>query len=287
MCNQCETHTDTDELIASLLTEQRNPRSVGIAKLPVLEMLQVINEEDQTVALRVREALPQIVQAVTLIEERLRQGGRLIYVGAGTSGRLGCMDAAECGPTYGVSNVLSVMAGGREAMFAAQEGVEDDKMAAAQDLAARDLTAQDVVCAVAASGRTPYCIGALQYAETVAAGRISISCNPDAVLSRYAQAAIEVATGPEVIMGSTRMKAATAQKMIVNMLSTAAMVRLGRTYDNLMVNIRAHNEKADNRMLRLFAEALGDGDIANAKARLEVAHGDLAAAVRDALAETP
>ena len=276
-----------NRLISNLHTEQRNPKSIGITGLPVMDMLKIINEEDQTVALCVKDALPQIADAVTLLEKRMRSGGRMVYVGAGTSGRLGIMDAAECGPTYGVNNIHCIIAGGHDAVFKAQEVMEDHTDCAVDDLEAFGLTADDVVIAAAASGRTPYCIGALEYAKSLGAGRISISCNPDSTLSRYADVGIEVDTGAEVIMGSTRMKAASAQKMIMNMLSTTVMIRLDRTYDNLMVHIQARNQKADNRMLRLFLEAAESRDAEFAKHTLAQTKGDLALAVFMALSGCP
>lgn len=274
----------SEQAIATLRTEQRNPETRGIAALPTLDMLRMINDLDQTVALAVRQALPQIARAVELVVDGLARGGRLVYVGAGTSGRLGFMDAAECGPTYGVDSVRCVMAGGRDAVFQAQERLEDEERLAAKDLRAFGLTAADVVVAAAASGRTPYCIAALDYAARIGAGRVSISCNPGAVLSEHAQIGIEVDTGPEAIMGSTRMKAGTAQKLVMNMISTAAMIRLGRTYDNLMIKLDCKNQKGRNRAERLLMEAVGWEDPDHAKAALDRADGSVEVAALMALA---
>ena len=247
------------ENVTYLHTEQRNPDTVGIADASTLDMLTLFNDEDRKVADAVRAALPKVAEAVDLIAGRMQRGGRLIYVGAGTSGRLGYMDAAECAPTYGMpyDSVACVMAGGHEAVFRPHESLEDLPGQAEEDLAAFGLTDKDTVVAAAASGRTPYCVGALDYAQRIGAGAVSIACNPGAVMSGHAQVAIEVDTGAEAIMGSTRMKAGTAQKMVMNMLSTGVMVKLGRTCDNLMICMRANNEKVSNRAVRLFNEATG------------------------------
>ncbi|GHU59165.1 N-acetylmuramic acid 6-phosphate etherase [Spirochaetia bacterium] len=269
---QNETH------ISGLPTEQRNPKSQGITSMTPIEILQKINEFDGTVAGAVREVLPEVDRAVELVVERMRRGGRLIYAGAGTSGRLGYMDAAECSPTYGVSNVLCIMAGGRDAVFTPRETLEDEKESAARDLKSVELKSQDIVFAAAASGRTPYCIGALEYAREVGAGRVSLSCNQHAAMSSYAEVAIEVNTGPEFIMGSTRMKAGTAQKMVMNMISTTAMIQLGHTYDNLMIKLRCSNQKGKNRAVRLVCEAIGRHDPQYARQILDEANGDVCVA---------
>lgn len=271
----------TDDLVALLHTEQRDPNTVGIGSMPTLEMLKKINDEDKKVAYAVERALPEIARAVDLIAGRMKAGGRMVYAGAGTSGRLGTLDASECPPTYGVApdKVSCVIAGGREAVFRSRENVEDHAEQAAVDLTEWGLTGKDVVVAAAASGRTPYCIGALDHASSIGAGTVAISCNPGTVMSAHAQVAIEVDTGPEAIMGSTRMKAGTAQKMIMNMLSTAVMIRCGRTYDNLMVCVRARNGKIGNRMVRLFCEATGCTDGSAAEQRIGEAGGRLDLAV--------
>ncbi|MDD3335858.1 MAG: N-acetylmuramic acid 6-phosphate etherase [Eubacteriales bacterium] len=269
--------------VALLHTEQRNPRSVGIAQMETLGILQTINKEDRTVADAVTLALPSVAKAVELIVPRAQAGGRLVYVGAGTSGRLGYMDAAECYPTYGSDLVQCVMAGGRDAVFHAVEAEEDSAGAAKRDLEAFGLTAGDVVFAVAASGRTPYCVGALIYARQLGAASISMACNPHAEMSGYADVAIEVDTGAETIMGSTRMKAGTAEKMVMNMVSTTLMIRLGRTWDNLMIQMTAHNSKLNNRTLRLLEEAIGWEDDEHAAQILEKADGRLELAVLSAI----
>lgn len=266
--------------VSQLHTEQRNPKTLGIDQMSTGEILKLINDEDQTVALKVQEALPAVEQAVELIVERVRRGGRMVYVGAGTSGRLGYMDAAECGPTYGLMDTVTcVMAGGQDAVFRAKERVEDDAEGAARDLKAWGLSEKDVVIAIAASGRTPYCIGALDYAKEIGAGRVCIACNPHCEMAPHAQVAIEVDTGCEVVMGSTRMKAGTAQKMVMNMLSTAVMIRIGRTCDNLMVCMAAKNGKLGNRTIRLFSEATGETDTARIEQALLQAEGRLDVAI--------
>ena len=267
--------------INSLHTEQRNPASKGLDRMSTADMLRVICEENKRVLPAVENALPQITEAVDILSSRMRQGGRLIYVGAGTSGRLGFMDAAECAPTYGVDpeRVICVMAGGKEAVFKPQENLEDQNALAAEDLKAIHLTEKDTVVAASASGRTPYCIGALDYARSVGAGAIAVSCNPRADMSQHADVGIELDTGAEVIMGSTRMNAGTAQKIVMNMMSTAAMVQLGRTWDNLMICMRAHNTKVDNRAIRLFNEATGCRNSDQAREMLSACGGRLDAAV--------
>ena len=268
-----------DKVIATLRTEQRSQETTGIASLPTLGILEKINDMDQTVAPAVRKVLSQAVPAVELIAEKIKAGGRLVYVGAGTSGRLGFMDAAECAPTYGTDRVCCVMAGGREAVFRAQEAREDESYLAVNDLKSMELSSSDVVFAIAASGRTPYCIAALDYAAEIGAASISLSCNRDAVMSRHAKISIELETGPEVVMGSTRMKAGTAEKMVMNMISTAVMIRLGRTYDNLMIKLDCKNRKGRNRAARLFLEATGGDNIAYARKALETSGGSLEIAV--------
>lgn len=267
------------EKVELLHTEQRNPATIGIDRLATLEMLETINREDQSVALAVQKALPQVAQAVDAIAQRMRRGGRMVYMGAGTSGRIGIMDAAECGPTYGVDSISCLMAGGHEAVFHAQEAAEDSEEMGAKDLQIFGLRPEDCVVAAAASGRTPYCIGGLEYARSIGALAVSLACNPNAAMSSHADIAIEVDTGAEVVMGSTRMKAGTAQKMVMNMLSTGVMIRCGRTCDNLMVYMAAKNGKLNNRIVRLFSEAVGCEDTAYAQQRMAQAQGNLAAAV--------
>jgi N-acetylmuramic acid 6-phosphate etherase len=237
-------------------TEQANPNSAQIDTLPALEIVQIINREDQTVAKAVEAALPQIAKAVEAITNCIEQGGRLIYVGAGTSGRLAVLDAVECVPTYSVPPELvqGIMAGGETALIHSIEGAEDDRAAARRDLAAIALTGKDALVGVAASGTTPYVLEALAYAHELGAITVGISCNVPAPLLDASDIAIGVVPGPEVIAGSTRMKAGTAQKMVMNMLSTATMIRLGKVYGNLMVDVRVSNDKLLRRARGLVAK---------------------------------
>lgn len=241
---------------ASLLTEQRNPRTRGFDAMPTADLLRAINREDARVARKVRAALPEVERGVELLVKRLRQGGRLLFVGAGTSGRLGVLEAAELPPTFGVDRglVQAAMAGGPECVFASKEGAEDRRADGAREVARRRFGAKDVVVGVAASGGTPYVVGALAEARRRRAGRILVSCAQ--VPRSAADVVISVAVGPEVIAGSTRLRAGTATKMVLNMLTTAAMVRLGKVYENLMVDLQATNEKLAARALRIV-EALG------------------------------
>ncbi len=242
-----------------MLTEQPNPKTEHFDQLSTMEILQVINDEDQKVALVVREALPQLAQAVEAITEAFLNGGKLIYVGAGTSGRLGVLDAVECIPTYSTypGQVQGVLAGGNAAMMQSIEGAEDRPEGGANDLRALDLKAVDVVVGIAASGTTPYVIGALEYANEIGATTAAISCNVPAPILDVAQIKIALPVGPEVVTGSTRMKAGTAQKMALNMLSTAAMVRSGKVYGNLMVDVQVVNNKLVKRARRIVREMTG------------------------------
>lgn len=245
--------------ISALFTEGVNPDTRELDRLSTLEIVRLINREDAKVAPAVEKQLAFIALAVEGIVKRMRQGGRLIYVGAGTSGRLGVLDASECPPTYGVSEhqVMGLIAGGRAAMFKAQENVEDSPLLGQKDLENIHLSPNDAVCAVAASGRTPYCIGALAYAAAVGAFTVAVSCNPNAPICAKAQVAIVPQVGPEAVSGSTRMKAGTAQKMVLNMLSTASMVQLGKVYGNLMVDVQATNEKLGLRCQNIVMEVTG------------------------------
>lgn len=258
------------EKLAALLTEQRNPHTSQIDRLPTLDMLRVLNEEDQKVALAVQAALPQIAAALDAIVARLQAGGRLFYTGAGTSGRLGVLDASECPPTYNVSPdlVQGFIAGGDTALRKAVEGAEDSPALGAEEMMARGFTAADVLCGIAASGRTPYVLGALEKARSLGALTVTIACTPQAKISALAHHPIEVLTGPEPITGSTRMKAGTATKLVLNMLSTGAMVRLGYVYGNLMVNVQPTNEKLVDRAARIIMDA-ASVDRAAAEAALE------------------
>ncbi|WP_037854895.1 N-acetylmuramic acid 6-phosphate etherase [Streptomyces sp. NRRL S-340] len=245
--------------LSTLGTETRNERTTELDRMPVLDLLSVMNAEDQSVALAVRGALPEIAAAVEAVTESLRQGGRLIYVGAGTSGRIGLLDAVECPPTFGTSpgQVVGVLSGGPGAFAVAVEGAEDDPAGAVTDLDGIGVDDRDTVVGLAASGRTPYVIGGLEHAAAKGAVTVSVACNANAAVSRYADIPIEVPTGPEVVTGSTRLKGGTAEKMVCNMLSTASMVRLGKVYGNLMVDVRASNDKLVDRARRMVVQATG------------------------------
>ncbi|WP_330255456.1 N-acetylmuramic acid 6-phosphate etherase [Nocardia sp. NBC_00565] len=266
--------------IGSLTTEAANPRTTALDSMPIEELLRTMNAEDAGVASAVGQAIPDIARAVALIVEARRRGGRLIYIGAGTSGRLGVLDAVECPPTFGTDpgEVLGIIAGGPDAFMRAVEGAEDDPARAAADLSAVGLTADDVVIALAASGRTPYAIGALRHSRSIGAATVAISCNRAAEASAHADVGIEIDTGPEVLTGSTRLKAGTAQKMVCNMLSTAAMVQAGKVYGNLMVDVRPTNAKLVDRARRIIAETTG-ADSATAAALLEAADGHVKTAI--------
>lgn len=239
-----------------MLTEQSNPRTHNIDQLSTLNMVTRINEEDATVALAVRDALPAIAQAVDAITERLRQGGRLIYVGAGTSGRLGVLDASECVPTFSVESgmVQGIIAGGEKALTTSIEGAEDDPDAGRADLLARGLWERDAIVGIAASGRTPYVLGAINAANEIGAVTVGIACNVPSPLLEAVHIPIGVPVGAEVIAGSTRLKAGTAQKMVLNMISTATMIKLGKVYGNLMVDVKAANNKLVDRARLIVAQ---------------------------------
>lgn len=240
-----------------LTTEQRNSHSMDLDALTTKEILQVMNEEDQKVPASVNRALPHIEQAVEAVKRSFNQGGHMIYVGAGTSGRLGVLDAAECIPTFSAdpSTVQAVIAGGAPAMTRAVEGAEDSPQQAEQDLQGLPLTAKDTVLGIAASGRTPYVIGALEYAKKVGAATASLACNQDAEISKHAAINIEVPVGPEVLTGSTRLKAGTAQKLVLNMISTASMIGIGKVYKNLMVDVKPTNDKLIERSKSIIMQA--------------------------------
>ena len=235
-------------------TEQRNPASVNIDLMDSMGIVKVINEEDHRVADAIQQALPQIVEAVDAIVEKLREGGRLVYVGAGTSGRLGVLDAAECIPTYSSDQVIGVMAGGESAMFVAKEGAEDSRELAVEQLKEIGFSGKDIVCGIAASGRTPFVLGAFEYAHELGTKAIAVVNNQGSRVAEAADIAIEAVVGPEVVTGSTRMKAGTADKMILNMLSTASMIRLGKTYSNWMVDLKVSNIKLVDRAERIVAQ---------------------------------
>ncbi len=241
------------------VTEETNPKTKDIDRRSTIDIIRLINQEDTTVAEAVSRVLDSVAEAVDLIVERLGSGGRLIYVGTGTSGRLGVLDASECPPTFGVSAdlVLGIIAGGYGALRRAVEAAEDDPQQAARDLQSQNASAQDVVVGVSASGNTPYSLGAIEYANKIGAASIAVTCNPDSRMAATAGVSIAPLVGPEVIAGSSRMKAGTAQKMILNMLSTATMIKLGLVYSNLMSNLRATNEKLRRRAGSILAEEAG------------------------------
>lgn len=242
-----------------LETENQNVNTMNIDICNSLEIVTLINNEDATIAAAVQKQLPAIAELVDVIVEQFKKGGRLFYIGAGTSGRLGFLDAAECPPTYGVSYemVQGIMAGGFEALYKAKEGAEDDKELGVNDCKERNLTSNDVLVGIAASGRTPYVVGALEYANSIGCPTGSIACVSNSVIGDIAKYKIEVVTGQEVVTGSTRMKAGTAQKLVLNMLSTAAMIRLGKVYNNLMVDGKPTNEKLIARAKGIISKATG------------------------------
>lgn len=243
--------------LTNLTTEKRNEKTTDLDKMSISTALKLMNQEDQQVAKAIQKVLPKIKPVIEATITAFKHGGRLIYLGAGTSGRLGVLDAAECVPTFGVSpnQVIGLIAGGKQAMTLAVEGAEDDLTLAKKDLSALQLNDKDVVVGIAASGRTPYVIGGLKYARDLGATTASIACNLDALISQYAEFAIEVDCGPEFLTGSTRLKAGTAQKMILNMLSTISMIGIGKVYHNLMVDVKPTNEKLIERSKRIIMQA--------------------------------
>lgn len=249
-----------DALIAALshlVSEGRNPETMDIDLLPSFDIVQRLNQQDKLVPIAVEKVLPEIAQAVDKITEAFKVGGRLFYIGAGTSGRLGVLDASECPPTFGTAPemVVGIIAGGKEAMFRAKEGAEDDPALGEQDLKENALTQRDVVVGIAASGRTPYVIGGLEYANELGATTVALSCNPDSPIADIADIAISPVVGPEALTGSTRLKSGTAQKLVLNMLTTASMIRLGKSYQNLMVDVKATNAKLVARAARIVMQA--------------------------------
>ncbi len=239
------------------ITEQRNPRSAGLDAKSTLEILRIINREDRLVADAVSKVIPEIARAVDLAVKALARGGRLVYLGAGTSGRLGVLDAAECIPTFGTEQVIAVMAGAPNSMFRPSEVSEDDPKLGERDLRKIKFSRNDVLVAISASGRTPYVLGGLRYARRLGAAKVLLSANPAAEGRRLANVLIAPVVGPEVIAGSTRMKAGTAQKLVLNMLSTATMVRLGRVFSNLMIGVQLTNSKLRKRALGILMESTG------------------------------
>ena len=243
--------------LTNLTTEKRNEKTTDLDKMSISTALKLMNQEDQQVAKAIQKVLPKIKPVIEATITAFKHGGRLIYLGAGTSGRLGVLDAAECVPTFGVSpnQVIGLIAGGKQAMTLAVEGAEDDIKKKKKDLSALKLNDKDVVVGIAASGRTPYVIGGLKYARDLGATTASIACNLDALISQYAEFAIEVDCGPEFLTGSTRLKAGTAQKMILNMISTISMIGIGKVYHNLMVDVKPTNEKLVERSKRIIMQA--------------------------------
>lgn len=262
-----------------LITEQRNQNSSHLDTLTIREIVELMNQEDNTVAGCVHTALPQISTAIEAIAQVMQNGGKLYYIGAGTSGRLGVLDASECPPTFGVEPelVVGLIAGGERAITRSIENAEDDEQAGGDDLASK-VTSRDAVVGIAASGRTPYVIGALKEARRIGALTVALSCNHNARISGEARYSIEVPVGPEIVTGSTRLKAGTATKMVLNMITTTIMIRLGKVHGNLMVNVQATNEKLRDRVVRIIKEATGAADEAAAAASQQ-AHGDARAAI--------
>ena len=245
------------QTLSTLITEQRNPNSMHVDSLSALEIVQLMNEEDKQVPLAIEKCLPQIAQAVECIVATFQQGGRLVYIGAGTSGRLGVLDASECPPTFGVSPemVKGIIAGGERALRHPIEGAEDSKTQAVVDLQTIHFSSQDVLVGIAASGRTPYVIGALEYAKSLGSVTVSIASNPNSAMANIVDIAIDTVVGPEVLTGSSRLKSGTAQKLVLNMLTTASMILMGKCYQNLMVDVQASNEKLKARAIRIVMQA--------------------------------
>jgi N-acetylmuramic acid 6-phosphate etherase len=245
--------------LENLTTESRNNASAHIDQATTFELVHLMNEEDKKVPQAIKSILPQIAASIDLISNRLQKGGRLFYIGAGTSGRLGILDASECPPTYGTGPELiqGIIAGGPAAVFKSQEGAEDSPELAAHDLKEKKLQSLDTVVGLAASGRTPYVLGGLNFAKSIGAATIAITCNQNSPIAEIADIALTAVVGPELITGSTRMKAGTAQKLILNMLSTGCMIRLGKVYGNLMVDVKSSNLKLEERARHIVMEATG------------------------------
>lgn len=266
--------------LEGMSTETRNPNTMNLDEMSILEILEVMNEEDKNVLKAINKAIPQIEKAVKSVVNSFQKGGKLVYIGAGTSGRLGILDAAECVPTFGSDPemVQGIIAGGDEAMVKAVEGAEDDLTLAIDDLKKINLTENDTLVGIAASGRTPYVIGGLDYANSIGASTVSISCNHDSQIGKKALIAIEAVPGPEVLTGSTRLKSGTVQKLILNMISTTAMVKIGKVYQNLMVDVLATNQKLEKRAENIVKEATGvDSQVA--RASLEKSKGEVKTAI--------
>lgn len=268
-----------------LSTEQVNQMSLNLDAMTPLQAAMLMNDIDSQASMAVKAALPQIAKAVEVISSRLRAGGRLFYAGAGTSGRLGVLDASECPPTFGVEPglVVGVIAGGDTALRFSIEGAEDSPGLGREDMHNRGLCNKDVLVAISSSGYAPYCVGTLDYAKDAGAYAIALCCNADSVLSKHADLAIELPTGPEILSGSTRLKAGTATKMVLNMLSTLSMVQLGKVYKNLMVDMKPSNVKLSDRAVRIVKYALDLEERAEAEAILQNANGNVKAAIVMAL----
>ena len=245
------------QTLSTLITEQRNPNSMNVDSLSALEIVQLMNDEDKQVPLAIEKCLPQIAQAVERIVAAFQQGGRLVYIGAGTSGRLGVLDASECPPTFGVSPemVKGIIAGGERALRHPIEGAEDSKAQAVFDLQTIHFSSKDVLVGIAASGRTPYVIGSLEYAKSLGSVTVSIASNPNSAMANIVDIAIDTVVGAEVLTGSSRLKSGTAQKLVLNMLTTASMILMGKCYQNLMVDVQASNEKLKARAIRIVMQA--------------------------------
>ena len=245
------------QTLSTLITEQRNPNSMHVDSLSALEIVQLMNKEDKQVPLAIEKCLPQSAQAVECIVAAFQQGGRLVYIGAGTSGRLGVLDASECPPTFGVSPemVKGIIAGGERALRHPIEGAEDSKTHAVVDLQTIQFSSKDVLVGIAASGRTPYVIGALEYAKSLGSVTVSIASNPNSAMANIVDIAIDTVVGPEVLTGSSRLKSGTAQKLVLNMLTTASMILMGKCYQNLMVDVQASNEKLKARAIHIVMQA--------------------------------
>ncbi|RSR98845.1 N-acetylmuramic acid 6-phosphate etherase [Streptomyces sp. WAC04189] len=279
-------HPDLRSQLETLTTEAFRPELAEIDQSPTLDIARVMNGEDAAVAAAVAERLPEIAAAVDAVAARMARGGRLIYAGAGTAGRLGVLDASECPPTFNTApgQVVGLIAGGAEAMVTSVEGAEDSAELARADLDALGLTAADSVVGVSASGRTPYAVGAVEHARARGALTVGLACNRGSALAAAAEHGVEVVTGPELITGSTRLKAGTAQKLVLNMISTITMIRLGKTYGNLMVDVRASNEKLRARSRRIVALATGAPDDAIERA-LTATDGEVKHAILTLLAD--
>ncbi|MFI8289483.1 N-acetylmuramic acid 6-phosphate etherase [Streptomyces sp. ms191] len=280
------TYSHLQAQLATLATEAFRPELADIDRLPTAEIAALMNAEDTAVPAAVAARLPEIAAAIDATAARMARGGRLVYAGAGTAGRLGVLDASECPPTFNTdpSEVVGLIAGGPSAMVKAVEGAEDSKELAAEDLAALGLTEHDTVVGISASGRTPYAIGAVEHARAAGALTIGLSCNADSALAAAAEHGIEVVTGPELLTGSTRLKAGTAQKLVLNMISTITMIRLGKTYGNLMVDVRASNEKLQARSRRIVSLATGAPD-EQIETALAAADGEVKTAILMILAD--